>query len=154
MLTITLYHFFNDVPVNRFYKGIDKNVGTIAEIVSIGAALLWLFRKVWLELKKRNVIFVEYVQMVFLTLKYFHIYFGLTVLILAFAHGLFFLLYPVRESIRIYSGIAVFSSFIILDLLGWRHQRSIKTKNALKTKKIHVAFAIIFGILLLIHINL
>ncbi|MDR7072380.1 hypothetical protein [Fictibacillus barbaricus] len=153
MLAITLYHSFKDIPVNRFYKGIDKNVGTMAEIVSIGAALLWLFRKIWLELKKRKVSFVEYVQMVFLTLKNFHIYFGITVLILAFSHGLFFLLNPVEEKIRIYSGIAAFTSLVLLAILGWRHQRSLKTKNALKTKKVHIAFAIIFGVIFLIHIN-
>jgi hypothetical protein len=154
MFITTLYQYINHVPINRFYKGIDKNIGTMAEIVSIGAALLWLIRKIWIELKKRKVIFVEYVQIIFLTLKKFHIYFGVSTLILAGAHGLFFLLFPVKETLRIYSGIATFSSLVLLALLGWRHQRTQRTKNALKTKKTHIFFAIIFGTLLLLHINI
>lgn len=151
----TLKLFFSGERPAKLFKGINKNVGTIAEITGITAGVLWLLRKVWVEIKKRKLPFSDWIQQFYLVVKKHHIFIGVITLIAAFAHGLYFYLYAGKDDDwLVYSGIATFISLIILALLGWNHQLNKRTKKNVSTKKRHIFLAIVFGILFLIHLNL
>ncbi|WP_442599736.1 hypothetical protein [Neobacillus sp. D3-1R] len=150
----TLYiHFYHIQPI-KFWEGIYKNIGTLAEIVGIGAGLIWVLRKIWMTVKKQNLSFVEPFKQLYLFFREYHIYLGIILIITAFAHGLYFFLNPEEDVWNNYTGIAAFLSLIPLSLLGWYHYENKTTKKNKKSKRNHTTFAIIFTVLFLIHWSL
>jgi hypothetical protein len=154
-LSTTFHLYSTGSEPGRFNKEINKNVGTVAEIIGIATGALWVVRKIWLEMKKRKWPFTDWIQQLFVLLRKRHIYLGILTLLLSFAHGVYFYLFvDERHQWTMYSGVVAFISLIILALLGWRHEQNKKTKKNQQTKKAHVMFAIIFAILFLVHLNL
>ncbi|MCM3004947.1 hypothetical protein [Priestia koreensis] len=153
MFAVTIYRFGTGAGGIRVLKGLNKNVGTLAEIIGITTGVLWLLRHIWLQMKKRKIPFVEWAQQLYLLLRTHHIFLGIVTLCLGFAHGLYFFIFQTDEKLTMYTGITTFLALVVLALLGWNHHAKKKTKKNLVTKKQHMIMAIIFGILFLIHLN-
>ncbi|MDP4163741.1 MAG: hypothetical protein Q8906_15385 [Bacillota bacterium] len=150
----TLKLLFSGVKAGKSLKEINKNIGTIAEIVGIATGVLWLFRTVWVEMKKRKWPFHDWIQQLYLLLKKNHIFLGCVTLAVSFAHGLYFFLHQGKHIWVVYSGIATFLSLVVLALLGYNHQQNKTTKKNRVTKKRHMLMALVFAILFLIHLNI
>lgn len=150
----TVKLFFSGVKAGRFLKEINKNIGTIGEIIGITTGVLWVSRILWVEMKKRKWPFHEWIQQLYLLLKKNHMFLGWVTLLVSFSHGLYFFLHQGKHIWIVYSGIAAFLSLVVLALLGWTHQQNRTTKKNRVTKKRHMLMALIFAILFLIHLNI
>ncbi len=129
-----------------------EKVGTIAEIGVITAFALWMARLLFLQLKKRNFIFVKSVQLAFKLLREHHTLIGWAAFSAALAHGSYFFLQTNEEWESIYSGLATLIGFGILVIFGLILDKSARGKKYLTFKKVHQAMAIVFGFALGIHL--
>lgn len=145
-----IYINITGIHPDKLLDEIYEKIGTLAEIVGIGAGFIWILRKTLIQFKKQNISFVEPVRELYLLIRKHHIYFGILLLFTAFVHGLYFFLNPDEDIWNNYTGIAAFLSLIPLTLIGWYHKKN-KTKKNIKTKETHTTIALIFTILFLIH---
>ncbi|MEH7444615.1 hypothetical protein V7201_20065 [Bacillus sp. JJ1122] len=129
-----------------------KKMGTMAEIAAIAAIALWVIRLAFIELKKRKFTYIKWVQLGFKMLREHHIIIGWVAFSAALAHGSYFFLQTSEEAESIYSGLATLIGFAILVSFGFVLNKWGKGKEYLRFKKIHQAFAIVFGIALGIHL--
>ncbi|MBT2678895.1 hypothetical protein J7E38_07755 [Bacillus sp. ISL-35] len=129
-----------------------EKVGSIAEIGAIAAFALWLARILFLQLKKRKVGFLKWVQLAFKLLREHHTLIGWAAFSGALAHGSYFFLQTNEEWESIYSGLATLIGFAFLVTFGLILDKWAKGKKYLAYKKIHQAFAIVFGIALGAHL--
>ncbi|NKE06758.1 hypothetical protein [Mesobacillus selenatarsenatis] len=136
-----------DLMSELFEKG-----GTIAEIGAITAFALWMVRLLFLQLKKRNFVFVNWVQLAFKLLREHHTLIGWAAFSAALAHGSYFFLQTNEEWESIYSGLATLIGFAFLVIFGLTLDKWAKGKKYLTYKKIHQAIAIVFGLALGVHL--
>ncbi|WP_445491274.1 hypothetical protein [Niallia sp. 03133] len=150
--------------LGRDGESINKQAGTLAEIIGIATGVLWLLRKAIVYIKNRGSLLKEWIRQLYMVIRKHHISLGLLTLFITFTHGFYFFLitnvntnkgFTVEDTtLNFYSGIAAFISLVILALLGWYHHCKQKTKKNIKSKKMHMIFALVFGVLALIHIYL
>jgi hypothetical protein len=143
-------------------EGLNRQAGTFTEIVGIAAAVLWLIRIVMINIKKRDNSLKEWFRQLYMVFHKHHIFLGISALVLALIHGVYFLLFrnvktnmgprDHDNTLNFYSGIASFLALDVLALLGWYHLSKRKTKQFAQTKTKHKIAALVFGILALIHI--
>ncbi|MGV2939815.1 hypothetical protein AB5I83_09510 [Mesobacillus sp. LC4] len=126
--------------------------GTIAEIGAITAFALWIVRLLFLQLKKRNFVFVKWIQLAFKLLREHHTLIGWAAFSAALAHGSYFFLQTNEEWESIYSGLATLIGFAFLVIFGLTLDKWVKGKKYLTYKKIHQAIAIVFGLALGVHL--
>jgi len=142
---------------------LNRQAGTFAEIVGIASAVIWLLRIIMINIKKKDTSLKEWFRQLYLVFQKYHLILGIITLVIAFIHGLYFLLFRNVKThmgppgghdntLNFYSGIVSFFALCVLALLGWYHQTKRKTKQTLPTKRKHKIAALVFGLLALIHI--
>ncbi|ENQ3105202.1 hypothetical protein ACEOWJ_001168 [Bacillus cereus] len=133
-------------------KGLNKNLGSLAEYGAIAAGSLWLFRNIWLFLHKRKVIVAKYTKELYMLLKRYHMFIGYAVFAVSVSHGIYFLIVGSRHMTLIYSGIFTLIGLIFLVIAGILLDRLKDKKKYVTYRKAHQIVAIIFGIGLLVHL--
>jgi hypothetical protein len=146
----------------RTGRGLNKQAGTFAEFAGIGAGVLWLIRKIMINIKTKDSLVKEWLRQLFMVFRKHHIFLGITTLVITLIHGLYFLLFRNVKTdmgprshdttFNFYSGVVSFFALAFLALLGWHHQANRKTKQNQPTKKRHIIASLVFGILAIIHI--
>ncbi|EKN70262.1 hypothetical protein BABA_06236 [Neobacillus bataviensis LMG 21833] len=133
-------------------KEINKTLGSVAEYGAIATGTLWLSRHVWMYTKRNKWSAAHYVRHVFLFLKKHHTLIGYAVLSLATSHGVYFLLKGTDKMLSFYSGIGAFAALVIVSTAGFLVQKHGAGATFAKKRKFHQAAAILFGLILLIHL--
>lgn len=134
-------------------KGLNKNLGSLAEYGAIAAGSLWLIRNIWLYLHKRKIMVSKYTKELYMLLKQYHTLIGYAVFVVATSHGIYFLIVGSRHMIRIYSGIFALIGLILVAIAGILLHKLKDKKKYITYRKAHQAVAVIFGIGLLIHLS-
>ncbi|MEI4802993.1 hypothetical protein WAZ07_17080 [Bacillus sp. FJAT-51639] len=133
-------------------KGLNKNLGSLAEYGAIAAASLWLFRNIWLYLHKKKVTVAKYTKELYILLKQYHTFIGYAVFAVAISHGIYFLIVGSRHMIRIYSGIFTLIGLVLVAIAGILLHKLNDKKKYVTYRKAHQIVTIIFGIGLLVHL--
>lgn len=133
-------------------KGLNKNLGSLAEYGAIAAGSLWLFRNIWLFLHKRKVTVSKYAKALYMLLKKYHTFIGYAIFAVAISHGIYFLTVGSRHMTLIYSGLFTLIGLILVAIVGVFLDRLKDKKKYVTYRKAHQIVAIIFGIGLLIHL--
>ncbi|MGG2015137.1 hypothetical protein [Bacillus sp. S10(2024)] len=133
-------------------KGLNKNLGSLAEYGAIVAGFLWLFRNIWLLLYKRKVTVAKYTKELYMLLKQYHTFIGYAVFTVAVSHGIYFLIVGSRNKILIYSGIFTLIGLVLVTIAGILLHKLKDKKKYVTYRKAHQIVAIIFGIGLLVHL--
>ncbi|PGZ69152.1 hypothetical protein [Bacillus sp. AFS029637] len=134
-------------------NGLNKKLGSVGEYGAIFAASLWFLRHLWLFLKKKNINLFKSIKELYLFIKKFHVLIGYAVIAVAITHGAYFLIKGSRHILLIYSGIFSLLVLLALGLTGFFSQKLNKKTKFMVYRKVHQVIAIIFGIGLLIHLN-
>ncbi|EJS63030.1 hypothetical protein [Bacillus cereus] len=150
-VTILVFNF--TVGDQTILKGLNKNLGSLAEYGAIVAGSLWLFRNIWLYFHKKKIAVAKYIKELYMLLKQYHMFIGYAVLSVATCHGIYFLMVGSRHMIRIYSGIFTLIGLVLVAIVGILLHKLKDKKKYIKYRKAHQIVAIIFGIGLLIHLN-
>ncbi|MGG0240602.1 hypothetical protein [Bacillus rhizoplanae] len=133
-------------------KGLNKNLGSLAEYGAIAAGSLWLFRNIWLYFHKRKITVVKYTKELYMLLKQYHTFIGYAVFSVATCHGIYFLVVGSNHMIRIYSGIFTLIGLVLVAIAGILLHKLKDKKKYITYRKAHQIVAILFGIGLLIHL--
>ncbi|MCM3737851.1 hypothetical protein M3215_19185 [Bacillus cytotoxicus] len=134
-------------------KGLNKNLGSLAEYGAIAAGSLWLIRNIWLYLHKNKITVSKSIKELYLLLKQYHTLIGYTVFAVATSHGIYFLIVGSRHMVRIYSGIFALIGLVLVAIAGLLLHKLKDKKKYITYRKAHQIVAIIFGIGLLIHLS-
>lgn len=133
-------------------KGLNKNLGSLAEYGAIAAGSLWLFRNIWLYLNKREITVAKYTKELYILLRQYHTFIGYAVFSVATCHGIYFLMVGSSHMIRIYSGIFTLIGLVFVAIAGILLHKLKEKKKYITYRKAHQIVAILFGIGLLIHL--
>lgn len=132
-----------------------KNLGSLAELFTIGAAGLWFIKTLSIQLKKRNISFWKVLKQPLVLLRKHHVLLGWTVLFTVAGHGAYFLFLAHKAPVTVYTGLAAFIVLIFLASAGvWLQFFAPKRKTVGLSKKIHAVLALLFGIAVLLHLSL
>lgn len=137
------------LPAGMLYEVAEK-LGTITEFTVFAAAGLWVVRNIWLQMKKRNISYVDFVKEIFYILKKHHIFLGVVAVIAAFGHGIFFMLHDTAQ-IRFYTGLGALIGINLVVFAGLLY-RMIGKKQVKLYRKLHIFMVILFAVSLLIHL--
>lgn len=127
-------------------------IGIISAFMAGLSMACWGFKKLIIESKKNKVGIGQRINGRILPfLRENHIYFGWLAFAVALGHSIFFLIdLPKRMNYYLYSGVAAMLAMFILLVIGIMYQyKTLKIKNA---RYLHIASALIFGLLLIIHV--
>ncbi|PEA53957.1 hypothetical protein CON64_15255 [Bacillus pseudomycoides] len=151
--SVTMLVFDFMVGNQMALKGLNKNLGSLAEYGAIAAGSLWLFRNIWLFLHKKKMTVAKYTKELYMLFKQYHMLIGYAVFAVATSHGIYFLLVGSRHMIRIYSGIFTFIGLVLVAIAGILLHKLKDKKKYIAYRKAHQIVAIIFGIGLLVHLT-
>ncbi|MEH6891511.1 hypothetical protein V7024_17820 [Bacillus sp. JJ864] len=150
--SVTMLVFDFMVGNQMALKGLNKNLGSLAEYGAIAAGSLWLVRNIWLFLHKKKMTVAKYTKELYMLLKQYHTFIGYAIFAVATSHGIYFLLVGSRHMIRIYSGIFTLIGLVLVAIAGILLHKLKDKKKYIAYRKAHQIVAIIFGIGLLVHL--
>jgi hypothetical protein len=138
-------------------KPLQKQIGSFAEFAAIGAAGFWLLKIALTQIKKRKIALgaplLSLLQNALKLLKKNHRFLGWITAILGTGHAIYFLLYPDSKIKYTYTGIGALCGLAIVVGAGVFYHFQLKRKKPVRSDRLlHIAAALLFGLLLLIHL--
>jgi hypothetical protein len=150
----TLYAFYlsGQSAQNFQFRGLSNQNGVFAMIVGGAALAIWVVRKVFVELKKREVPNYELTKQAIQFFRKNHIVFGWVTLVTVTAHGLYYLFISTNKQWEVYTGWISWGSLCVLTLLGIFFDKRLADKQTIKRVKLyHIGFAFVFTAGALLH---
>ncbi len=147
------YLYINNANYRFMLRGSSNLLGNIALGASIAAVGIWVIRKIYLEIKKREIKDYNITKQSALFLRKHHILIGWVVIFASTAHGIYFLLnYPNRQN-EIYTGLFIWLALVFLAGIGAFFDFKLKDKRKHKKIRIyHITFSVLFLLGLIIHV--
>jgi len=132
--------------------GMSQLLGALSLLVAFATISIWIVRRIYIEIKKRNIPDFNIAKTTLLILKKHHVLLGWATLLTATAHGLFYILHYPNRSDRIYTGLLAWTALILLMVFGtWLDYRLTVRVRAKQIRMYHVALASLFMITMIIH---
>lgn len=151
-LSVVFYLHANTMH-ERTDRGLSNLLGDWAMVVGISAAAMWIARKIYIKVKKRQFPDFNVTQTTLIYLRKHHILLGWTTVFTASAHGIYYLLrYPDKQG-QIYTGLFAWGALVLLVGMGLMLDFKIKKRQrARKVRVYHIILATLFMVGMLVHV--
>lgn len=136
-------------------RGISNLVGAWAVVLGLAAVAIWIARKFYVEVKKRQWPDFDLTKSTMLYLRRHHILLGWATLFAVSAHGIYYLLLYPDKLTQIVTGLVAWGSLVVLVALGVLLDYKIIGKQKSRSIRIyHFAWAVVFILGMLVHLML
>jgi hypothetical protein len=136
-------------------KGISNLVGAWAVVLGVAAVAIWVTRKIYIQVKKRQWPDFDLTKSTMLYLRRHHILLGWATLVTVSAHGIYYLLQYPNKQTQIVTGLIAWGALVVLVALGLLLDFKIQSKQKSRRVRVsHFALAAFFIIGMLIHLML
>jgi hypothetical protein len=127
--------------------------GALSVSASFAAVIVWIVRKIYIQVKKRSIPDFELTKVTLLFLRKHHISLGWLAIMVATAHGVYWLLrYPNFRG-RTFTGLTAWVTLALLVVFGACLDYRIKVKILPKKIRLyHITLAIVFIVAMFLHI--
>ena len=130
----------------------SNQYGALGMLAGGGAVAIWVLRKAYVLVKKRQFSDFEVTRSTLLFLRRHHILLGWATLMTGTAHGIYFLLRYPNRLFEVYTGLLTLVLLVVLAGMGiWLDYRLAAKQRSKRVRGSHIALAVGFLVTLLIH---
>lgn len=134
-------------------RGLSNKNGILAICIGGAALAIWVARKVYVEMKKRQHPNYELTRQAVMFLRANHILFGWLALVTATAHGIYYLVVKTDRAFEVYTGWFAWGTLCVLTAMGiWFDKRLTEKKKIKNIKLYHIGLAFLFAAGALLHL--
>lgn len=150
---IPLFYLYSNNQNVFTWRLFSNQFADIGVAVSIGAFGLWISKKIFLEIRKRDIQDFGIIRYLIIFLRKHHVMIGWLAIFSTSAHGIYYILsYPNKQT-EIVTGIITWGLLIILGGFGAFLDYKFKEKRKHnKIKVYHIVLSVIFMVGLIIHV--
>ncbi|MGZ4123841.1 MAG: hypothetical protein ACXVOI_11645 [Tumebacillaceae bacterium] len=152
LYTLWMFYFSGQSASNFQFRGLSDQNAVWAMIVGSCALMIWVVRRIYIELKRREVPNYELTKHAILFFRKNHIVFGWVTLITVTAHGLYYLFVYSDKRWDVYTGWSSWGALCVLALLGVFFDKKLTSRQSIKRVKIyHIGLAFVFVVGVTLH---